>query len=101
MYFFSRETALRETGLEDSRLLLLYTAQKYTSILGLFLFYVLVGTLLSDHLLCGVLIMLVDSLVLFLVNSFMLVNSLVLVNTLVLVLVNSLMLVNPLVLSSV
>ena len=42
--FFSRETALRETGLEDSHLLLLYTAQNYTSILGLFLFCVLVGT---------------------------------------------------------
>ena len=33
-----------ETGLEDSRLLLLYTTQNYTSILGLFLFCVLVGT---------------------------------------------------------
>ena len=42
--FFSRETALRESGLEDSRLLLLYTAQNYTPILGLFLFCVLVGT---------------------------------------------------------
>ena len=42
--FFSRETALRETGLEDSRLLLLYTAQNYTSVLGLCLFCVLVGT---------------------------------------------------------
>ena len=41
---FSRETVLRETGLEDSRLLLLYTAQNYTSILGKFLFCVLVGT---------------------------------------------------------
>ena len=29
MYFFSRETALRETGLENSRLLLLYTTQNY------------------------------------------------------------------------
>ena len=42
--------------------------------------------------------MLVDPLVLVLVNSVMLVDSLVLVNTLVLVLVNSLMLVNSLVL---
>ena len=33
--FLSRETALRETGLEDSGLLLLYTAQSYTSITGL------------------------------------------------------------------
>ena len=41
--------------------------------------------------------MLVDSLVLVLVNSFMLVDSLVLDNTLVLVLVNSFMLVNSLV----
>ena len=39
--FYSRETALRETGSEDSRVLLLYTAQNSTSILDLFLFCVL------------------------------------------------------------
>ena len=43
--FYSRETALREAGSEDSRLLLLYTAQNYTPILALFLFCVLGGTI--------------------------------------------------------
>ena len=43
--FYSRETALWETGSKDSRLLLLYTAQNYTPILALFLFCVLVGTI--------------------------------------------------------
>ena len=43
--FYSRDTALREAGSEDSRLLLLYTAQNYTPILALFLFCVLVGTI--------------------------------------------------------